>query len=35
VHDYLNLDMGVVLDLVHPRRHHFIRDFLMEDVKLD
>jgi len=25
----------VVLDLVHPRRHHFIRDFLMEDVKLD
>lgn len=34
VHDYLNLDMSVVLALVKARRHHFMRDYLMTDVML-
>jgi uncharacterized protein YutE (UPF0331/DUF86 family) len=29
VHDYLNLDIEVVLSLVAERKHHFIRDYLM------
>ena len=29
VHDYLNLDMGRVLQVVSERRHHFIRAFLV------
>ena len=29
VHDYLNLDMDRVLQVVSERRHHFIRAFLV------
>ena len=32
VHDYLNLDMSLVLDVVKTRRHRFIRDFLLADM---
>lgn len=29
VHDYLNLDIDVVLGLVIERKYHFVRDYLM------
>jgi len=32
VHDYLNLDIEVVLALVAERKYHFIRDYLMIDI---
>lgn len=32
VHDYLNLDLEVVLGLVAERKHHFIRDYLMAEI---
>ncbi|WP_299232494.1 DUF86 domain-containing protein [uncultured Halomonas sp.] len=32
VHDYLNLDIEIVLALVAERKHHFIRDYLMADI---
>nr|WP_298414585.1 DUF86 domain-containing protein [uncultured Halomonas sp.] len=32
VHDYLNLDMSLVLEVVQTRRYYFIRDFLMADI---
>lgn len=32
VHDYLNLNMSLVLEVVQTHRYHFIRDFLLADM---
>lgn len=31
VHDYLNLDIGLILELVRRDEHHFIYDFVVAD----
>jgi len=33
VHDYMNIDMGVILDLVSNERYRFIVDFLSSPIK--
>jgi len=33
VHDYMNIDMGKVLDLVSQRRHTFVVEFLLAQPK--
>ncbi len=32
VHDYMNIDMGVILDLVRDERYRFIVDFLLSPI---
>lgn len=34
VHDYMNIDMDVILDLVRAARHHFVAEFLMRPISL-
>ena len=33
VHDYMNIDMQRVLELVKNRQYHFITDFLLEPIR--
>ena len=34
VHDYMNIDMDVILNLVRAARHHFVAEFLMRPISL-
>jgi uncharacterized protein YutE (UPF0331/DUF86 family) len=34
VHDYMNIDMDVILNWVRAARHHFVAEFLMRSINL-
>lgn len=34
VHDYMNIDMNIILDLVRKGKYHFVAEFLMRPMKM-